>query len=593
MSLDGFSMRPLVRELNAALAGGRIDKITQPNKQQVIFSVRQPGQNFLLQVSINSQNPSAHLLGKNRENPPEPPVFCMVLRKQLETGRIASIRQHGLDRLLLMDVDSLAAGGRIVTKTLVIELMGKYSNIILVQDGIILDALRKIGANNSRVRTVLPGDTYELPPQQAKLDLLEGDRDAIMARIQSDPEQRLDKAILSACMGFGPVSAKEACFGAGLAPSTRIRDLEDVDFAAVRQALDEIAAAASAKHPEPVLLLDQAQNSKVLAMSAFPLHYLPQAVTLPFPTVSAMLEKADALAGVYVLPDKDRFKKLVKNEKNRATNKLQKLDEEIEAAENAEIWKIRGDNLMTYQYQFEDRKDKEITVPNIYSETGETITIPLDQRWTLVDNMQACYKKYDKLKRAQQLLREQREECEANIAYLESIEASLLASSSLAEISEIHNELIAGGYLHERPRRKNNDKPSKPFRFTAPSGAEILVGKNNYQNDKLTTKVASYNDTWFHTQKIPGSHVILRNGGAPLTDEDVDLAASLAAHFSQAQSGSNTPVDYTEIRYVKKPSGSKPGFVIFTNQKTLYVTPDEKELAPLIAAAQEPWTAKN
>ncbi|MCI7331413.1 MAG: NFACT RNA binding domain-containing protein [Selenomonadaceae bacterium] len=583
MSLDGFSMRPLVRELNAALAGGRIDKITQPNKQSVILSVRQPGQNYLLHISINSQNPSAHLLEKNMENPPEPPVFCMVLRKQLETGRIAGIRQHGLDRLLLMDVDSLAGGGKIITRTLVLELMGKYSNIILVQDGMILDALRKIGTNNSRVRTVLPGDSYMLPPQQDKLDVLAGDMDEIMARIAADPEQRLDKAILGACMGFGPVTAKEVCFGAGLAPSTRLHVLEAIDLQAVRQSLQEVAAAANAEPAEPMLLLDHAQNGKVLAMSAFPLHYLPDAIALPFPSLSAMLEKADSLMGSYVLPDKDRFQKLVKNEKNRAVNKLRKLDEEIAAAGNAGEWKVRGDNLMTYHYQYRDRADKEITVPNIYSETGETITIPLDQRYTLVENMQACYKKYDKLKRAQSLLREQRAACEADIDYLASIETSLRSSSSLAEIAEIHNELVASGYLQEKPKRKNNDKPAKPFRFTAPGGATILVGKNNYQNDQLTTRTASYNDTWFHTQKIPGSHVILRNGGAPLSDADIDMAASLAAYFSQAQGGSGIPVDYTEVRYVKKPSGARPGFVIFTNQKTLYVTPDEKEMQELLA----------
>lgn len=587
MSLDGFSMHPLTRELDTALAGGRIDKITQPNKQSIILSVRQPGQNFLLHISINSQNPSAHLLEKNLENPPEPPVFCMVLRKQIETGRIAKVRQHGLDRLLLIDIDSLAAGGRIVTKTLVLELMGKYSNIILVQDGIIIDALRKIGANSSRVRTVLPGQTYELPPGQEKKDLFTDDSAAIMAIVRKDPALRLDKALLAACMGFGPVSAKEVCFSAGLAPSMRIETLDEADFKAVEAALQEIresalhAGDASAPEDKAVLLLGE--NQKVLAMAAFPLHYLPEAAVLTFPTISAMLEKADSLLGSYVLPDKDRFRKLVKNEKNRAENKLTKLDEEIAAAENAEEFKVRGDNLMTYQYQFKDREDASVTVPNIYSETGETITIPLDQRLTLVENMQACYKKYDKLKRAQELLQVQRRECEANIAYLESIEASLLASSSLAEIAEIHNELIAAGYLREKPKKKNNDKPARPFHFHAPDGTDILVGKNNYQNDKLTFKTARYNDTWFHTKDIPGSHVVLQNGGTEPSEEDILLAASLAAHFSKARGSSKIPVDYTEIRYVKKPSGSKPGFVIFTNQKTLYITPDEAKLAPILA----------
>lgn len=587
MSLDGFSMHPLTRELDTALAGGRIDKITQPNKQSIILSVRQPGQNFLLHISINSQNPSAHLLEKNLENPPEPPVFCMVLRKQIETGRIAKVRQHGLDRLLLIDIDSLAAGGRIVTKTLVLELMGKYSNIILVQDGVIIDALRKIGANSSRVRTVLPGQAYELPPGQEKKDLFTDAIADIMAIVKAAPSLRLDKALLAACMGFGPVSAKEVCFSAGLAPSMRIEALDEADFKAVEAALQEIresalhAGDASAPEDKAVLLLGE--NQKVLAMAAFPLHYLPEATVLTFPTISAMLEKADSLLGSYVLPDKDRFRKLVKNEKNRAENKLTKLDEEIAAAENAEEFKVRGDNLMTYQYQFKDREDASVTVPNIYSETGESITIPLDQRLTLVENMQACYKKYDKLKRAQELLQVQRRECEANIAYLESIEASLLASSSLAEIAEIHNELIAAGYLREKPKKKNNDKPARPFHFRAPDGTDILVGKNNYQNDKLTFKTARYNDTWFHTKDIPGSHVVLQNGGVEPSEEDILLAASLAAHFSKARGSSKIPVDYTEIRYVKKPSGSKPGFVIFTNQKTLYITPDEAKLAPILA----------
>lgn len=587
MSLDGFSMHPLTRELDTALAGGRIDKITQPNKQSIILSVRQPGQNFLLHISINSQNPSAHLLEKNLENPPEPPVFCMVLRKQIETGRIAKVRQHGLDRLLLIDIDSLAAGGRIVTKTLVLELMGKYSNIILVQDGVIIDALRKIGANSSRVRTVLPGQTYELPPGQEKKDLFTDDIAAIMAIVKADPALRLDKALLAACMGFGPVSAKEVCFSAGLAPSMRIEALDEADFAAVEDALKEIRESAlhagDVDAPEDKAVLLLGENQKVLAMAAFPLHYLPEAAVLTFPTISAMLEKADSLLGSYVLPDKDRFRKLVKNEKNRAENKLTKLDEEIAAAENAEEFKVRGDNLMTYQYQFKDREDASVTVPNIYSETGESITIPLDQRLTLVENMQACYKKYDKLKRAQELLQVQRRECEANIAYLESIEASLLASSSLAEIAEIHNELIAAGYLREKPKKKNNDKPARPFHFHAPDGTDILVGKNNYQNDKLTFKTARYNDTWFHTKDIPGSHVVLQNGGTEPSEEDILLAASLAAHFSKARGSSKIPVDYTEIRYVKKPSGSKPGFVIFTNQKTLYITPDEAKLAPILA----------
>ncbi len=582
MSLDGFSMRFLARELDSILAGGRIDKITQPNKQSIIISVRQPGQNYLLHISIAPQNPSAHILTKTLENPPEPPSFCMLLRKHLETGRIVSIKQHGLDRLLLMDIDFLGGGGKIITKTIVMELMGKYSNIILLQDGQILDALRKIGTNSSRVRTVLPGDSYELPPGQDKLDLFEVTMPKIIAALKGQPkDSRLDKALLAICMGFGPVSAKEVCFSAGLAPSIRLSDLEEVDYQAIEQGLADILAVSCQEQIEPCLLLDA--NKKILAMAAFPLHYLPEAQAISFGSLSELIEKADLLYGSYVLPDKDRFQKLVKNELNKAENKLVKLDKEIEEAENAELYRRRGDNLMTYQYQFKDRVDAEITVTDIYSENGENITIPLDQRITLVENMQACYRKYDKLKRGREMLLGQRQDCEMSIKYLESIEASLLASSSLAEIGEIHNELVAGGYLREKLKKKNNDKPASPFRFTAPDGTVILVGKNNYQNDKLTFKTAAFNDLWLHTKDIPGSHVILRTGGAEPSEETLLLAASLAVHFSKARGSSTVPVDYVEVRRVKKPSGAKPGFVIFTEQNTLYITPDEEILSPILA----------
>ena len=575
-------MHALTRELDRTLAGGRIDKITQPNKQTIILSVRQPGRNFLLHITTNPANPAAHLLAKPLENPPEPPVFCMVLRKQIETGRIAAIRQHGLDRLLLIDIDTIGAGGVLTTKTLILELMGKYSNIILVENGTIIDAIRKIGNSNSRVRTVLPGDTYEFPPAQDKLDLFTAPMDAIFTRVKSYPELKLQKALLQTCLGFGPVSAREACKRAGLPANMFTVDLGTEDCNALAKALEELKAAVDADVLTPVIVTDA--NKKILAMAAFPLHYLNEGTVTTYENLSAMLDAADKLAGSYVLPDKDRFQRLVKNEKNRATSKLAKLDDELAAAENADEWKRYGDNLMTYQYELTDHADAEVTVPDIYSETGATITIPLDQRTTIIGNMQACYKKYDKLKRAQSLLALQEDACAAELAYLESIEASLLVSKNLADINEIHNELIAGGYLREKPKKKNNDKPAKPFHFTAPDGTPILVGKNNYQNDKLTTKVAGRMDTWFHTKNIPGSHVIVRNDGTDLSKETMELAAMLAAHFSKAQEGSNTPVDYTQIRYVKKPSGSKPGFVIFTNQTTVYVTPDEEKLAPVLAA---------
>ena len=238
---------------------------------------------------------------------------------------------------------------------------------------------------------------------------------------------------------------------------------------------------------------------------------------------------------------------------------------------------------MTYQYNYADHADDAITVTNIYSETGEALTIPLDRRLSIIQNMQSYYKKYDKLKRAQKLLAVQQDACRANIRHLESIEASLDSSTRLAEIAEIQEELIASGYLHEKMPKKNKDRRAQPFSFSAPDGMTILVGKNNMQNDALTFRTAAPTDLWLHVRDIPGSHVILRTGGAVPSEETLHLAAQIAAHFSKARGSSTVPVDYTAIRFVKKPSGSVPGFVRFTHEKTLFVTEDEEALAPILA----------
>ena len=579
MSLDGFSMSALVRELADALTGGRIDKINQPNKQSIVLGIRQPGQNLLLYINTNAGNPSAHLIETAPENPAEPPTFVMLLRKQLETGRIAAVRQEGRDRIIHLDIDVIAGGGRIVTRTLTLELIGKYSNIILHEDGIITEALRRIGENTSRVRTVYKGLPYVLPPEQEKCDLLTADTEDILARVRAEGEAKLFQALIGAVLGFGPVSAKEAAFLAGLTPNIPVAQLDGADFAALADALAELRT--WMEKPAPSLRLDE--NGKVTAMATFPLSALPKTTLLSYPTVSALMIDADRRLGSYVIPDRERFRRLVRTELSRAREKYEKLGAEIAAAENAEEQKIAADNLMTYQYNYVDHADDAITVTNIYSETGEALTIPLDRRLSIIQNMQAYYKKYDKLKRAQKLLAVQQDACRANIRHLESIEASLDSSTRLAEIAEIQEELIASGYLHEKMPKKNKDRRAQPFSFTTPDGTTILVGKNNIQNDALTFRTAAPTDLWLHVRDIPGSHVILRTGGAAPSEETLHLAAQIAAHFSKARGSSTVPVDYTAIRFVKKPSGSVPGFVRFTHEKTLFVTEDEEALAPILA----------
>ena len=553
-------MRPLTLELAKALVGGRVDKITQQNRANLTLTIRQPGRTLLLRLSTAPQNPSLHLLTKTPENLPEPPTFCMVLRKNLEGGRIADIRQHQLDRIIFIDVDSIGAGGRIQTLTLAAELIGKYSNLILVNGGVIVDALKKVGANSSRVRTVLPGQTYQLPPAQDKLDIFTADIEKILARI-ADDDSRLDKAVMNACQGFGPNSAKQV---AHLAELTNLRD-----------ALTKI------RDDEPTPCMVTAAG-KVIAISAVPLNYLDGDVRT-FATLSELLETADALTNAYVPPDKEKFSKLVHNELRRAVNKISVLESELTAAEDADLWRIRADNLSTYRYRFKDHAADEITVPDIYSETGEKISIPLDRRLTIAANVAACYKRYDKLKRSTKFIAEQIRLCREEIAYLETIAHALTASTTLADIDEIRAELIGGGYIKDARKRTASSKRPQPLKFIAPDGTEILVGKNNAQNDRLTFKLSAPDDIWLHAKDITGSHVIVRS--SRVTDETLQLAAEIAAHFSKAQGSSNVPVDYVACKFLKKPSGAKPGFVVFTNQRTLYVT--ERDGLEKFSAAQD------
>lgn len=565
MNLDGFSMRPLTLELAKILIGGRVDKITQQNKANFTITIRTLGQSHLLRISVAPQNPSIHIVQKSPENLPEPPTFCMVLRKNLEGGRIADIRQFELDRIIFIDVDTIGAGGKIQTLTLAVELIGKYSNIILVSDGKIIDALKKIGTNSSRVRTVLPNQVYQMPPPQSKFDIFNCAPPEIISEIRADKTLRLDKAVMGVCQGFGPQSVRETIFSAGLPCDVKISELDAADFASLENSLQEIRTAA--ENPTPCIVSD---NGKVLAISAVKLNYL-QGTVQNFESISAMLEVADELIGSYAPPDKEKFSKLVHNELRRATNKISVLESELAAAENADDWRIKADNLSTYRYNFRDHADEIITVPNIYSETGETLTIALDKKFTIAENVQNFYKKYDKLKRSTAHILEQIKLCRAEIAYLESVEHSLRTAESLVDVDEIRAELTSGGYVKAERKKTAASKKPEPLKFTAPDGTEILIGKNNAQNDRLTFKVAAPDDIWLHTKEITGSHVIIRSGGVEPAAETLLYAAKLAVKFSKAAGSSKVPVDYTHCKFVKKPSGAKPGFVIFTNQKTLYV----------------------
>lgn len=579
--IDGFSLQPFVASLADLLVGSRVDRITQPSKRSIILLLRQPGRNHQLHININPQSPIVYLTERQFPNPPLPPLFCMVLRKQIEGGRISAFRQVGLDRILAVDIDFLGAKGELLTKTLLIELIGKQSNIILLQDGVVIDALRKVGQTSSRAREILPGKPYTAPAPQDKVKLSDLTAEMLRARLAAQKEQRLSKGVLSIVLGFGPVSAREALHRAGLSDTTTGYVSDDM-IERLLAALQSIARDIE-RAPQGYIALSPA--GKVLAVSTYPIAAPDEGELRVFPTVSDMLEYGADAAESYVPPEKEQYRKRLRTELSRAENKHKVLQEEIELAQNAETFKIQGDVLMTYGFSLKDHADSEVNLQNIYSETGETITIPLDQRLTIRDNVQALYKKYDKLKRAQSLLVEQLARCEENILYLSSIETSLAASKEPSDIADIKEELIRAGLLLEDKKKKRQEKPSMPYVFHTKEGVEILVGKNNMQNDRLTFKTAEPTDLWLHTKDIPGSHVIVRLQGAEIDDDTLETAAEIAAYFSKAKDSSTVPVDYVPQRYVKKPSGAKPGFVIFTHQKTIYVTPLWDELSKKLVEA--------
>ncbi|WP_196594631.1 Rqc2 family fibronectin-binding protein [Pectinatus sottacetonis] len=575
MGIDGFSLYAVIYELNNLLSGGRIDKISQPRRSDVYISVRLPGVTHILHISIDPRIASMTIVNKSPENPPEPPAFCMLLRKQLEGGRIAKIYQVGLDRIAVIEVDSLGTGGLLVTKKIYVELMGKYSNIILTQNNIIIDSLRRVGTNSSRVRTVLPQQEYFTPPKQNSINVLT-DINQFITLIKENTAEKLYKAVLNAGDGFGPVTVKELLFLAGLPLDITVEKLDDNDYLSLSKAIEEIVKIYYDKDFVPTLITND--NNKIIAMAAFPLDGFSPYISQKFVTMSQMLENAHKLVDDYVSPMKEQLKKIAANELNKQSGKEKKLLKEWHHSQNAADEKIKADNIMTYQYEFKDHADNEIIVPDIYDTDSGLIKIPMDRKLTVLQNMQKYYHKYDKLRRAQKILAKQLDECKKNMEYLATIEAALVSSDGIAELTDIKNELIKGGYMRAEKRKKMSVQPSKPFEFLLNSGITILIGKNNFQNDKLTLKTAQPDDMWFHTKDIPGSHVIVKTEGTVPDIATIKEAALLAAYFSKGRISSKVPVDYTYCRFVKKPSGAKPGFVIFTNNKTIYVTPDKEKI---------------
>ncbi len=580
MSLDGFSMSPLVTELHTRLVGGRIDKIFQIDKYTLIFWIRQYNENLRLLISVNPEQPCIHLAAATPENPPVPPSFCMLLRKHLEDGRIGQICQHNLDRIVKIDIDIRGEQGNILTKSLVVELMGKHSNIIFMHDNTIIDAIKRVGDKISRVRQILPGRTYNDPPGQSRINLLTTPAIDLLKTFDGLTGQ-LSKIIINNSIGIGPVTAKEIAWRAGLPPNIAIESLDNADFNALQEAMDSIIQPLKEGTSMPTVVFDD--NNRLVGIAAYKLEHLQQYTSRIFATMSEAVEFATKLKGVQHQPDKDLLKKILSAELARLQRKQLTLSQEREEAELADELRKYADILMANLYNIPARTPQ-VTLPDLFSEQPEDscLTIGLDPLLSPLENAQRYYTKYNKLKRAQNLLWEQLEKCNQEIKYLDSINVALGYAATSAEIAEIRQELVTAGYINEPHKRRLTIQPSVPLTTITADGFTILVGKNNKQNDLVTFKHARPDDFWFHTKDIPGAHVILRTNSQHPSQSAIMSAANLAAFFSKARQSANIPVDYTQRRNVKKPSGAKPGFVIYEHQNTIFVTPDENLIHSLI-----------
>ena len=585
MNIEGLTVHVLTTELNQALTGGRIIKVLQPTRYLFLLKIRQPDQEYSLLLSTDPADPRVHLTRETRENPPEPSSLCMLLRKHLIDGRIAAVLQQAeMDRVLHILVDIRGGQGKIDTKILTVELAGKNSNLILCQDGIILDCARRVGFNSSRIRQIVPGIPYTPPPIRPRRNPLATSGSELTDILSDSPDQPLSKALIAAVNGIGPQGATELLYRAGLKPTDTFAALTPIEQEALGGAFQSFVDP-QRQLPIPAYVATNAGGHLLLVGTFDPTH-LSAARLQEFPSLNSALEYAATLTAA---PKTDLHLDTVhrvKNELDKLTRKLGLLTQELAESQNADEYRRLAD-LLLGNLQLLSSGLLTIQVPDLYSEDVQTAAAPqveieLDPALAPMANVQRYYRKYARAKRAQELIRIQIQQCREDIRYLESISLALAETISRQELLEVIQELADAGYLQASARHRSFSKPSEPRKITLPSGAVIFIGRNNRQNDLVTFKTAQPRDLWFHTKDIPGSHVILRTPGMIPAEVDMEKAAHLAAWFSKARESANVPVDYTERRYVKKPAGAKPGFVIYEKQKTLRVTPDASRIDALL-----------
>ncbi|MFV0527398.1 MAG: NFACT family protein [Lachnospiraceae bacterium] len=572
MALDGITLANAVYELNNELAGGKINKIAQPEPDALLLTCRGRTGNVRLYLSASPSLPLLYVAQKNMPSPMTAPNFCMLLRKHIGNGIISSIRQPGLERIIEFTIDHLNELGDPCQKLLIIEFMGKHSNIIFCHmDRTIIDSIKHISSHMSSVREVLPGRPYFIPQTQDKYDPLSVTQAEFQTAVAGRPLPA-GKALYSTLTGISPVIANEICFRSGVDPSVSCTALGEKEVLALYLSLLEVMEHVHTSSYAPVIIF---RNDTPVEYAPFPLRqYTSEHEPRSYPSISAVLE--------YYYAAKDQLtrmrqkstdlRKIVQTALERSRKKFQLQKKQYADTEKRDTFKIYGELLHSYGYGLEEGA-KSLEALNYY--TNEMIRIPLDATLSAQENAQRYFDRYNKLKRTQEALTIQLEETRLEIEHLESIQVALSIAADEHELAPLKEELTQAGYIKRKGGgRQKKTARLKPLHFISSDGYDIYVGKNNYQNEEITFKLATGNDWWFHAKGLPGSHVIIKCNNEEPPVQTFEEAGALAAYYSSAKEAPKVEIDYIQRKHVKKPAKANPGFVVYYTNYSLMAAPD-------------------
>lgn len=569
MALDGLTLSFIKEEIAAAYSGCRIEKVHQPSREELVLVLRGRNGAHKLLLSARANSPKIHFTAFPPENPAKPPMLCMLLRKHLTNAMLTAVRQEGLERALFLEFDATNEIGEPVKLTLCIEIMAQYSNIILINEqGNILDAVKRVDSETSSVRQILPGMLYKLPPKQNKPDLTEVSGKAIAEAAADMPNKAASSALLSCVQGISPIVCREIISRA-IGEDKRTEFLSENELNLIAQEIEKLKAV----EPKPCAVIDS--SGKPIDFSFFPItQYGENAKIKYYDSFSELLDdfyyEKDRIERTK--QNSSELQKLVSNLIQRTARKLDLQSKELEQCADREQLKINAELIAANLYQLQ-KGAPFYEVYNYY--TNENIRINANPALSPNENSQRYYKEYRKAKTAEQMLTTLISQGEEELAYLDTVADALSRADTTAQIAEIKQELTHTGYLKSKQKPGTKaPKPLSPMEYQSSDGFTILVGRNNEQNDRLSLKTASKNDIWLHTQKFPGSHTVIVTQGEEVPENTLIEAAIIAAYHSRARQSSGVPVDYTQVRNLKKPQGAKPGKVIYHVYNTLYVTPD-------------------